>query len=121
MSTNKECNELLEVRLSVVQDGLQRLQVGMAKKLQHLEITLNSLSNVLLTNQKKPHNNHLCDGNDGGWQTISSKMEKLKFPHFVGHDLTEWFNCINQFFEFQNPSKFQKVALVSCYLEGESN
>lgn len=50
MGTNKKRIELLEVGLGALQDGLQHLEVSMANKLQHLEVTLNRLSDVLPAN-----------------------------------------------------------------------
>ena len=45
MGTNKEQIEQLE-------DGLHRMELGMADRLQHLKDTLNWLSDVLLVNQE---------------------------------------------------------------------
>ena len=45
MGTNKECVEQLE-------DGLHRMELSMANRLQHLEETLNCLYDVLLANQE---------------------------------------------------------------------
>ena len=33
----------------------------------------------------------------------------------------EWFNRVNQFFEFQNTPEAQKVSLTSYHFEGEAN
>ncbi|KAJ0040904.1 hypothetical protein Pint_28246 [Pistacia integerrima] len=49
MGTNKEHIEQLEVGLGEVQDGLHRMELGMADRLRHLEETLNRLSDVLQT------------------------------------------------------------------------
>lgn len=115
MGTNKERIELLAIGLGVVQDGLQRLEVRMADKLLYLETTLNRLSKVLLVNHEL-HLHHQLKGHDGGHQIISSKTAKLEFPWFAGDDSTEWFSRVNQFFEFQNMFKTQKVALASYHL-----
>ena len=48
-------------------------------------------------------------------------MTKLEFPRYSGDDLIEWFNCVNQFFEFQGISNEQKVSLASFHLKGEAN
>ena len=50
MGTNKERIEHLEIGLGVVQEELQRMELGMIDKLHHLEEALNRLSNVLLAN-----------------------------------------------------------------------
>ncbi|KAA8544713.1 hypothetical protein F0562_019440 [Nyssa sinensis] len=90
MATNKERMELLEVGLGAVQDGLQRLEIGMADKFQHVEMTLNRLLEVLFANQATPHVHHNRDPHPGDRQIVSSKLAKLEFPRFVGDDHTEW-------------------------------
>jgi hypothetical protein len=52
---------------------------------------------------------------------VSSKTTRLEFPRFSGNDPTKWFNCVNQFFEFQNTPEAHKVSLASYHLEGEEN
>jgi len=62
-------------------NGLQRMELGMNDKLQHLEETLNLLSKMLSANQKNPNrDNYHKEGSNGGRQIISSKTEKLDFP-----------------------------------------
>ena len=81
MGTNKERIEHLESLLGMVQDGLQRMELGMNDKLQHFEETLNRLSNMLSTNQENPNrNNYHREGNDEGRQIISFKIAKPDFP-----------------------------------------
>ena len=122
MGTNKECLEQLEAGLGGVQDGLHKMELGMADRLRHLEETLNRLSDVLLANQEPPnHGNQYHEGHNGGRLVVSSKTAKLEFPRFSGDDPTEWFNRVNQFFEFQNTPEAQKVSLASYHLEGEAN
>ncbi|KAA8525675.1 hypothetical protein F0562_007530 [Nyssa sinensis] len=105
MGTNKE-HEQLEAGLGGVQDGLHRMELDMADKFRHLKETLNRLSNVLLSNQEpSSHGNHHREGNDRGQQVVFSKIAKLEFPLFLGNDPTEWFNRVNQFFEFQGTPK----------------
>jgi len=94
----------------------------MTDKLHHLEETLNSLSDVLLADQGSPNQgNPHREGHNGGRLIVSSKTSKLEFPYFSGDDPTEWFNRVNQFFEFQNTPEIQKVSLASYHLEGEAN
>ena len=50
MGTNKERIEHLEAGLGEVQEGLHRMELGMADRLRHVEETLNRLSDVLLAN-----------------------------------------------------------------------
>jgi len=99
MGTNKECIEQLE-------EGLHRMELGMADRLQHLEATLNRLSDVLLANQEPSNQaNQQREGQEGGRLIVSSKTARLEFPKFSGDDPTEWFNRMNQFFAFQNTLK----------------
>ncbi|XP_041025505.1 uncharacterized protein LOC121265907 [Juglans microcarpa x Juglans regia] len=88
MGTNKERIEQMEARLGGVQDGLHRMDLGMADRLCQVEETLNRLSDVLFANQEIP--NHHREGNDGGRMVVSSKTAKLEFPRFSGDDPTEW-------------------------------
>jgi hypothetical protein len=48
-------------------------------------------------------------------------MAKLDFPQYSGDDPTEWFNWVDQFFEYQETVDNQKVSLASFHLEGEAN
>jgi predicted LPLAT superfamily acyltransferase len=48
-------------------------------------------------------------------------MAKLEFPRYSRDDPTEWFNQVDQFFEYQETVDNQKVSLASFYLEGEAN
>ena len=93
MGTNKERIEHLETGLGVVQEELQRMELGMIDKLHHLEEALNRLSNVLLANPESSNqgNSHR-ENQNGGRQIVSSKSAKLEFPCFSGDNLTEWFN-----------------------------
>ncbi|KAJ0047962.1 hypothetical protein Pint_15208 [Pistacia integerrima] len=96
-----------------MQDGLHRMELGMADKLRHLEETLNRLSDVLLASQEPPnHGKQHCEGHDGGRLVVSSKTVKLEFPRFSGDDPTEWFNRVNQFFKFQSTPEAQKALYV---------
>ena len=122
MGTNKECIEQLEAGLGEVQDRLDSMEQGMSDKLQHLEEAINRLANVMLVNQEQPnHHNQQRDGQEGGWMEVSSKTARMEFPRFSSDDPTEWFNHVNQFFEFQNTPEAQKVSLASYHLEGEAN
>jgi hypothetical protein len=94
----------------------------MVDKLHHLEETNNRLTNVMVVNQEPSnHSNQQREGHEGGRMVVSSKTTRLEFPRFSGDDPTVWFNCVNQFFEFQNTPEAQKVSLASYHLEGEAN
>jgi hypothetical protein len=85
VGTNKE-------RIEQLEDGLHRMELGMADRLWHLEETLNRLSDVLLANQEPlNHGNQHREGHDGGRLVVSSKTAKLEFPRFSRDDSTEWF------------------------------
>ncbi|KAA8546583.1 hypothetical protein F0562_002678 [Nyssa sinensis] len=109
MGTNKERIEHLEFGLGAIQEGLQRMEFGMNDKLHHFEEALNRLSNVLLSNpESSNHGNHHRENQDGGRQIVSSKSAKLEFPRFSRDDPTEWFNWVEQFFEYQGMAENQK-------------
>ena len=58
MASNKERIEALETGLGGVQDGLQQMELGMADKFNHLEATIQKLSETLLSsNASSSHNN----------------------------------------------------------------
>jgi len=48
-------------------------------------------------------------------------MAELEFLWYPKEDLTEWFNQVDQFFEYQETIDNQKVSLASFHLEGEVN
>ena len=48
-------------------------------------------------------------------------MDKLEFPRYSGDDPTEWFNRVTQFFEYQEMTNEQKVALAFFQLKCEAN
>lgn len=58
---------------------------------------------------------------EGGREIFTSKLAKLEFPKYSGEDPTEWFNRVDQFFEYQDTTEAQKVSLSSFHLEGEAN
>ena len=102
--------------------GLQRLELGMNDKLQHLEETFNWLSNMLSANQENPNrDNYHKEGSNGGRQIISSKTAKLDFPWFLGDDPIKWFNRVEQFFEYLGTVENQKVLTAAYHLEWEAN
>ena len=49
----------------------------------------------------------------GGSPRFSSKLAKLEFPGYSGDVPTEWFNRVDQFFEYQDTPVAQKVSLAS--------
>ncbi|XP_040996109.1 uncharacterized protein LOC121242288 [Juglans microcarpa x Juglans regia] len=111
MGTNKERIKHLESGLGTVQEGLQRMEEALTR-----------LSNVLLTNpESSNHGHHHRDNQEGGRPIVSSKSAKLEFPRFSGEDPTEWFNRVEQFFEYQGTAENQKVFMAAYHLEGEAN
>ena len=93
MGTNKE-------RIEQLEDGLHRMELGMADRLRQAEENLNRLSDVLLANPENPILGSITnrEGNGGGRLVVSLKTAKLEFPLFSRDDPTEWFNHVNQFF-----------------------
>ncbi|KAJ0040554.1 hypothetical protein Pint_26938 [Pistacia integerrima] len=134
MATDKERIENLEIELGRLQDGMSRMEIGITDKLRQLEETINTLSELRLTktgpNNTSDYSSHLRsnqeenrEGMDGNRQIFSSKLARLEFPtpRFLGDDPTEWFNLVDQFFEYQVTIEAQKVSLASFHLEGEAN
>jgi hypothetical protein len=54
MSTNKECIESLEAGLGGLQDGMHRMELGMADKFNQLEATLNRMPEMFFSIKKAP-------------------------------------------------------------------
>ena len=130
MATNKERIEALEQALSGVQDGMQRMEIGMGDKLQRLEESLKALSEAVLSSRGNSVSQVLEKGNhsrtpqeefERSHHNYASRTTKLEFPRYSGDDPTEWCNRATQFFEFQRTSDDQKVSLASFHLEGEAN
>ena len=130
MASNKERIEALETELGGVQDGLQQMKLGMADKFNHLEATIQKLSEALLsTNSSSSHNNHereipprfYREEVEGYNPLTSSKTTRLDFPKYSGGDPIEWFSKVDQFFEFKGTLETYKVSLASYHLEGEAN
>ena len=130
MASNKERIEALETRFGGMQDGLQQMELGMAYKFNHLEATIQKLSETLLSsNASSSHNNREREipsrfhreEVEGYNPLTSSKTTRLDFPKYSGGDPTEWFSKVYQFFEFQCTPETYKVSLVSYHLEGEAN
>ena len=130
MASNKERIEALETGLSGVQDGLQQMELGMADKFNHLEATIQKLSETLLSsNASSSHNNREREipprshreEVEGYNPLTSTKTTRLDFPKYSGRDPTEWFSKVDQFFEFQCTPETYKVSLASYHLGGEAN
>ena len=111
MATNKERIKLLEADLGSLQDGLQRMEIGMSGKLHHLEETLKKLTETIMASKGAlSHSTHdqidssrpNHENNEGGRKNLSSRMPKLEFPHYSENDPTKWFNQITQFFKYQD-------------------
>ncbi|RVW59136.1 hypothetical protein CK203_105516 [Vitis vinifera] len=91
MTINKERIKLLEEKLGGVQEGMQRMEVGITDKIQRLEETIAKLSEAFLSSRGSPsHNNYQQEGSrrtnrDTGEniRPFSSKIAKLEFPRFL--------------------------------------
>ena len=92
----------MEAGLGGLQDGMSRMELGVADKLHQLEETITKLSEALLSNKEGSSiNNNDRNGlsrfnreenreeTDGSRQIFSSKMAKLEFPRFTGDDPKE--------------------------------
>ena len=124
----------LEAGLGGLQDGMSRMELDIAEKLQHMEDTILKLSEALLST-KEASNSNTNDRNgrsrnnkeefrnhsEGGHPMFSSKLAKLEFPKYSRDDPTEWFTRVDQVFEYQDTSEAQKVSLASFHLEREAN
>ena len=134
MATNKERIEQLEAGLGGLQDGMSRMELGLTDKLHQMEETIHRLSEALLSNKEESSSNtndrngrvrnnrdNSKEQMEGGQQMFLSKLAKLEFPWYSGNDPTEWFNKVDQFFEYQGIPTAQKVSLASFHLEGEAN
>ena len=101
-------NRTIRTRTWGLQDNMQQMEIGVADKLQQLEMTLARVSDVLLTGRDSPSHHNF--GREGSSRTLreggdynkpfSSKIAKLDFPRFSGDELMEWLNRVNQFFDF---------------------
>ncbi|WJZ90933.1 hypothetical protein VitviT2T_010048 [Vitis vinifera] len=134
MATNKERIEQLEARLGGLQDGMSRMELGLTDKLHQMEETIHRLSEALLSNKEgsssntNDRNGRVRNNRDnskeqmgGGQQMFLSKLAKLEFPRYSSNDPTEWFNKVDQFFEYQGIPAAQKVSLSSFHLESEAS
>lgn len=110
MATNKEHIENLESELGEVKSGMHRLEGSTADKLQHLEGTLNRLTDLILTNKessthhtfdRKDHGSYNRDDSSGERRIFFSKVAKLDFLRFSEDDPIEWFNQVNSFLNFR--------------------
>ncbi|KAH9747312.1 hypothetical protein KPL70_004668 [Citrus sinensis] len=128
MTTNKERIERIETELGEMQDKMQRMELGVNDKLAHIEETLSKLVESFHTSKDAPSiNNNIAtsrpnrEDKDGRRQQFQSRVAKLEFPRYAGNDPIEWFNHVDQFFEYQGSTEDQKVVLASFHLEGEAN
>jgi hypothetical protein len=110
------------------------MELGLNDKLHHMEEVINKLSVALLstkdpsssnTNDHNGHSHHnkeeFKESAEGGRQMFASKLTKLEFPRYFGDDPTEWFNRVEQFFEYQGTMAAQKVSLASFHPTSEAN
>lgn len=110
MTSNKEHIKHTWSGLGAVQEGLQQMEFGMNDK-QLLLPNPNSLN----------HDNHHRNNQDGGRHIVSAKTAKLEFPRFAGDDLMEWFNRVEQFFEYQGTTANRKAPMAAYHFKGKAN
>ena len=87
-ATNKERIELLEQGFGGLQESMQRMEIRVADKLQQLEMTLERLSDILLSGWDSPSHHYFS--REGVSRTnrkgadynkpFSSKTARLEFP-----------------------------------------
>jgi hypothetical protein len=134
MTTNKERIENLEIGLGGLQDGMSRMEITLVDRMQQMEVNINKLTEALLSNKEgsssqsierngrpRYQREDIAERAEGNRQMFSSKLAKLEFPIYSGNDPTEWFNRVDQFFEYQGTVETQKVSLASFHLQGEAN
>ncbi|GKA40709.1 hypothetical protein Tco_0733302 [Tanacetum coccineum] len=108
--------ENLEATLGQLQDGIVEMKSGFADKFQHLEDIVTKLCDAVLSG--KSGDNY----KQAGRLMFYLKLTKLEFLTYRGdEDPTEWFNKVDQFFEYQRSPVMQKVSLASYHLQGEVN
>jgi len=134
MATNKERIENLEAELGGLQHSVSQMELGLNDKLHHMEEVINKLFVALLstkdpsssnTNDRSGHSGHnkeeFKEFAEGGRHMFLSKLIKLEFPRYFSDDPTEWFNRVEQFFEYQGTMAAQKVSLASFHPTSEAN
>ncbi|KAH9680798.1 hypothetical protein KPL71_026691 [Citrus sinensis] len=91
-----------------MQDKMQRMELGVNDKLAHIEETLSKLAKFFHKSKDAPSiNNNIAlsrpnrEDKDGRRQQFQSRVAKLEFPRYAGNDPIEWFNRVDQFFEYQ--------------------
>ena len=71
MATNKERIKKLEAGLGGLQDGMSRMELGIAEKLQHMEDTILKLSEALFSTKEESNSNT----NDRNGRSRNNKEE----------------------------------------------
>ncbi|KAL4187830.1 hypothetical protein AMTRI_Chr09g40760 [Amborella trichopoda] len=125
----------MDQRVEKLKGDVSSLNVGQQQikdKLKELFETLSSKSGTTKTekreNSRTPlsnhgerseHTNENCQ--HGTQQSFVSKLVKLDFPRFNGsEDTTNWTCRVEQFFQFYQTPKEERVALASFHLEGDA-
>ena len=100
----------MEAGIGGLQNGMHRIEFGVADKIHQLEETINRMFEALLSKKEVFNGNnnsperHSCTNKEepeGSHQIFSSEMAKLEFPRYSGDDPIEWLNQVDQFFEYQ--------------------
>lgn len=128
MMTNKERIKRVETELGSMQDSMQRMEMGINDKLHHLEEVISKLADSISASKGvSSHHEHAAlsrprrEKSGRERQQFPSRLAKLEFPCYSGDDPTEWFNCVTQFFDYQETTDDRRVVLASFHLEGEAN
>ncbi|KAH9657212.1 hypothetical protein KPL70_022965 [Citrus sinensis] len=112
MTTNKERIERIEADLESLQDRISQMEFGINDNASRGATSQGNASSTARPIQEE---------SEGGQPPIPPRIAKLEFPRYFDDDPTEWFNRTTQFFEYQETTNEQKVALASFHLGGEAN
>lgn len=129
MATNKERIERVEVEIGGLQDKMNQMELGLMDKLHHLKEAFSKLADSISTSrgtasQQENVGSSLRprrEESERNRQQLPPRVAKIEFPRYVGDDPKEWFNRVSQFFEYQETTNDQKVALSTFHLKGEAN
>jgi len=97
---------------------MSRMELSIVGRFHQIKSTINKLTKALLSNKEGSSSNtndrsgrtrhnreEFMEKIEGGRQMFSSKLAKLEFSIYLGNDLIEWFNKVNQFFKYQITSE----------------
>lgn len=146
MGNTKERLDDLEAGLGLVQDELQKMNVGAAENFQRMENSFNntledSMNRIIAMrtsnredgatasrgNQQTEGNQVMIQGGEnlnmfapGPIQALKRHV-KIEFPRFYGGDPTEWVSKAKQYFVYHEMPREQRVSFSSYHLSEEAN